>query len=205
MPGSAPRRRLSREDRHRQLIDVAWQLVRHQGLDALTLGRLAAQAEVAKPVVYDHFATRNGLICALYLDFEERQGQRIDAAIAASEDSLAGRSGALAAAYVDCVLAQGRELPGIVGALAGAPELELVQRECAKAFHAKCRKLLAPFAPGRRLSPLRVRAILGAAEALSYAADAVEIGPDQAKSELQDVIVLLVTCPRSSSRAPGAC
>lgn len=39
----APRRRLSREDRLRQLLDVAWQLVRDEGTDALTLGRLAEQ------------------------------------------------------------------------------------------------------------------------------------------------------------------
>jgi hypothetical protein len=33
-----PRRRLSREDRQRQLLDVAWQLIRAEGTDALTLG-----------------------------------------------------------------------------------------------------------------------------------------------------------------------
>ncbi|MBN2992365.1 helix-turn-helix transcriptional regulator, partial [Pseudomonas cedrina subsp. fulgida] len=54
----APRRRLSREDRSRQLLDVAWQLVRDEGTEALTLGRLAELAGVTKPVVYDHFVTR---------------------------------------------------------------------------------------------------------------------------------------------------
>ena len=46
----APRRRLSREDRLRQLLEVAWQLVREEGTEALTLGRLAElQALVADP------------------------------------------------------------------------------------------------------------------------------------------------------------
>ena len=61
-----PRRRMSREERQRQLLDVAWRLVREEGTEALTLGRLAEQAGVTKPVVYDHFSTRPGLLAALY-------------------------------------------------------------------------------------------------------------------------------------------
>ncbi len=34
------RKRLSRDDRRRQLLDMAWQLVREEGTDALSLGRL---------------------------------------------------------------------------------------------------------------------------------------------------------------------
>jgi AcrR family transcriptional regulator len=55
----------SREQR-RQLLDVAWQLVREEGTEGLSLGRLAEQAGVTKPVVYDHFETRTGLLVALY-------------------------------------------------------------------------------------------------------------------------------------------
>ena len=54
----SPRRRLSRDERQRQLLEVAWRLVREEGTEALTLGRLAEQAGVTKPVVYDHFGTR---------------------------------------------------------------------------------------------------------------------------------------------------
>ena len=71
----APRRRLAREDRLRQLLDVAWQLVSDEGTEALTLGRLAELAGVTKPVVYDHFVTRAGLLAALYEDFDRRQNQ----------------------------------------------------------------------------------------------------------------------------------
>ena len=42
---------MSREDRRRQLLSVAWQLVRNEGTDALTLGYLAERAGVTKPVV----------------------------------------------------------------------------------------------------------------------------------------------------------
>ncbi|MCO3771117.1 helix-turn-helix transcriptional regulator, partial [Pseudomonas aeruginosa] len=62
----SPRRRLSRDERQRQLLEVAWRLVREEGTEALTLGRLAEQAGVTKPVVYDHFGTRARLLAALY-------------------------------------------------------------------------------------------------------------------------------------------
>ena len=34
----APRRRMTRDDRLRQLLEEAWRLVREEGTDALTLG-----------------------------------------------------------------------------------------------------------------------------------------------------------------------
>ncbi len=71
------RKRLSRDDRRRQLLDMAWQLVREEGTDALSLGRLAEQAGVTKPVVYDHFETRNGLLMALYQEYDARQSQML--------------------------------------------------------------------------------------------------------------------------------
>ena len=200
MTDASSRRRLTREARYRQLIAAGWELVRNEGMDALTLGRLATHARVAKPVVYDHFKTRNGLIAALYLDFDKRQEAIIDAAIAASADTLDARAKVIASTYVDCVLAQAREIPGIVGALAGAPELEQVRRECADAFREKCRRVLSPFAARRRLSALRIRSVLGAAEALSYAAASGDISAAQAKSELRDTIVLLVTAPAMPRR-----
>ncbi|NQD94392.1 helix-turn-helix transcriptional regulator, partial [Pseudomonas sp. CrR25] len=68
-----PRRRLPRDERQRQLLDVAWRLIREEGTEALTLGRLAEQAGVTKPVVYDHFGTRAGLLAVLYQEFDARQ------------------------------------------------------------------------------------------------------------------------------------
>ncbi|MDQ3202508.1 MAG: TetR/AcrR family transcriptional regulator, partial [Pseudomonadota bacterium] len=107
--GPTPRRRLTREARGRQLLDVAWQLVREEGTDALTLGRLAEQAGITKPVVYDHFTTRSGLLAALYQDFDARQTLLMDEALAQCEPTLAHTARLIAACYVDCVLLQGNE------------------------------------------------------------------------------------------------
>lgn len=180
----APRRRLSRDDRLRQLLDVAWQLVREEGTDALTLGHLAELAGVTKPVVYDHFGDRAGLLAALYEDFDARQNQVFAAAIEASEPTLDNRAWVIASCYVDCVLLQGREIPGVISALAGSPELESIKREYDVIFLGKCRDALAPFAVDGVITQAGLRGMLGAAEALSHAAASGEISALEAQEEL---------------------
>ena len=171
---------------------VAWRMVREEGTEALTLGRLSEQAGVTKPVVYDHFGTRAGLLAALYREFDARQTVLMDAALEQNDVTLTGRATVIADSYVDCVLAQGREIPGVIAALASSPELEKVKRECEAAFMEKCRSALAPFAQSGALLPASLRAMLGAAEALSYAAVTGEITPAEAKAELFEVIVAMV-------------
>ncbi|MFL6536348.1 MAG: TetR/AcrR family transcriptional regulator [Pseudomonas sp.] len=188
----APRRRLARADRQRQLLDVAWRLVREEGSEALTLARLAEQAGVTKPIVYDHFVTRSGLLAALYQDFDARQTALMDAALEASEPILESRSQVIADAFVECVLLQGREIPGVSAALSSSPELELIKREYERIFLDKCRSVLEPFAGNGRLSQASLRAMLGAAEALSDAAANGDISADEAKQELFVTIVAMV-------------
>lgn len=197
-----PRRRLTKEDRQRQLLDVAWQLVRAEGTEALTLGRLAEQAGVTKPIVYDHFGTRAGLLAALYQDFDTRQTAIMDAAIQASEPTLVSRAMVIASSYVDCVLLQGREIPGVIAALASSPELEKIKREYEAIFLEKCRAALAPFARSGAIASPGLRAMLGAAEALSHAAATGEITPAEAKSEFFETIVAMVDRNRAGSREP---
>lgn len=198
-----PRRRLPREERHRQLLDVAWQLVRDEGTEALTLGRLAEHAGVTKPVVYDHFRTRPGLLAALYREYDKQQDALMESALQASEPTLAGRAAVIASSYVDCVLLQGREIPGVIAALASSPELEKIKHEYEAAFMEKCRLVLAPFAGDRAIASAGLRAMLGAAEALSYAAATGEITAAQAKDELFESIVAMVARSARSATRPA--
>lgn len=186
------RNRLTRQERYRQLIEVAWQIAGEEGTEALTLGRLSERAGVTKPVVYDHFITRSGLLAALYREFDNRQTEAMDKALDASTPTLAGRAEVIAASYVDCVLLQGREIPGIIAALAGSPELEKIKREYETVFIEKCRALLIPFAKTGSIASAGLWAMLGAAEALSYAATTGDISPQQAKDELFETIKAMV-------------
>lgn len=186
------RRRLSREDRHRQLLDIAWQLIREEGTQALTLGRLAEQAGVTKPVVYDHFVTRAGLLAALFRDFDSRQTALMDAALLSSQATLTDKASVIASSYIGCVLQQGSEISGVVAALSSSPELESLKREYEVAFLEKCHSTLAPFTASGTISAASLRAMLGAAEALSYAAASEELSARQAEDELFETIVAMV-------------
>lgn len=185
---AATKKRLPKDERGRQLLDVAWSIVRSEGTDALTLGYLAERAGVTKPVVYDHFGTRTGLLGILYGEYDSRQHALMDEALRASGKSLAAVAKVIAATYVNCVMEMGHEMPGVSAALAGSPELDALKKEHEAVFLAKCRDALQPFAK-QPLAQAAMRAMLGAAEAVSFAAAAGEFDPADAQSEIYDAIM----------------
>ena len=182
------RTRMSRENRLTQLMATAWGIIRAEGSDALTLGHLAERAGVTKPVVYDHFGTRAGLLAALFRDFDTRQDALMDAALDASPATLNDRAQAMATAYVDCVLAQGREIPGVVAALEGSPELEQIMRAFRAMCLEKCRALFVIFAPSGEIRDPALWSMMGAAQLLSYAATIGEVTREEAIAELARAI-----------------
>nr|WP_216668347.1 TetR/AcrR family transcriptional regulator [Cronobacter sakazakii] len=186
------RQRLSRDARHTQLIEMAWQIIREEGTEALTLGRLAERAGVTKPVVYDHFTSRSGLLAALYHEYEVRQNRKMDEAIARAQPELLPLAAVIADAYIECVLLQGREMPNVMAALTGTPELEKLRQDYAVEFINKCRTLFAPLHSDNALRDAALWAMFGAAEGLSWAVTMGAIDAAQAKAELRDAIVGMV-------------
>ncbi|HAL22951.1 MAG TPA: TetR family transcriptional regulator [Stenotrophomonas sp.] len=184
---------MSREQRGRQLLDVAWALVGSEGTDALSLGRLAEAAGVTKPVAYDHFITRNGLLAALYADYDRRQTAVFEARIGAAPARLAERAQAIASGYIDCVLSQGSDIQAILAALAGSPELRDVRHRYQQDFVDQCAQWLDPFVVDGKVPVAGRWAILGAAEALSEAVAGAALPQADAESELQRLIVDIVT------------
>ncbi|WP_293794154.1 TetR/AcrR family transcriptional regulator [uncultured Pantoea sp.] len=182
------RQRMSHQARRQQLISVAWNLVREQGSDALTLGRVAEEAGVSKPVVYDHFGTRHGLLAALYEDFDLRQNAIIEAAMNAAGAGLVERANVVASSYVDCVLTQGREIPDVLSALDSSPELAEVKRKYQLDFIEKFRGWFAE----ATLPQASMWGMLGAADAISNAVVGGDISQQQGLAELQALILALV-------------
>lgn len=181
-------RRLSREQRRRQLLEVAWKIVRNQGREALTLAHVANEAGVSKPIAYDHFGSRTGLLAELYREYDERQNKRMDAAITSASDNLDSLATVIADSYVECVVAQGREIPGVSAALSGSAELEAIRTEYEAAFMEKFRSAFAGLIPRGEIALPALRSVLGAAEALSFAASRGEITEADAKLELAETI-----------------
>lgn len=63
---------MTRAERREQLIDVARGLFAERGLEGTSVEEIAAQAQVSKPVVYEHFGGKEGLY-AVVVDREVRQ------------------------------------------------------------------------------------------------------------------------------------
>src|SRR5262244_4158520 len=49
------------KERREQLLDIGRRLFAERGLDGTSIEEIAAQADVSKPVVYEHFGGKEGL------------------------------------------------------------------------------------------------------------------------------------------------
>ena len=78
---TTPSKRLSKEMRREQMLETARRIVREEGTDLLTLGYLAERAGVSKPIAYEHFETRSGLLIALYKQFDDQQAMALHDAL----------------------------------------------------------------------------------------------------------------------------
>lgn len=163
-----PRIRLPREQRRTKLLEAAAAIVRAEGTDALTLARVAERAGVTKPIAYEHFETRAGLLVALYRHFDARQVEATRSALAARARSLEDAVAILAAAYVDCTLEAGKEFGAIAAALSATEAMDAFRHAMREEYVELHREALAPFADvsGRRGRTVLL-GLIGAADVLS--------------------------------------
>jgi AcrR family transcriptional regulator len=71
-PPTQPPARLPREQRRAQLLDITKAIVGEDGLHAVSIDRVAREAGVSRPIVYEHFGELGGLLKALLA----REGER---------------------------------------------------------------------------------------------------------------------------------
>jgi len=121
--------RLSKADRRLQLLDTARLIVREEGADRLTLAHLAVRAGVSKPVTYEHFETRTGLLIELYRWIDTERISAFRVAMARGSLSAEETIAALAETYLACGTDQGDEFHAVGAALAGSEEKASVYQE----------------------------------------------------------------------------
>lgn len=194
-----PRRRLGREARRQQLLETAWQLMQREGSDALTLARVGEAAGVSKPVVYDHFTTRHGLLAALYDDFDRRQTDLMEAAMMAEPATLQAQAQTLASCYVACVITEGREIPDLLAALSASPELAAIKRHYQCDFIDRCQRWFAPFTGGQAIPEAAMWGLLGAADAISSAVVRGDIRQAEGQQALAAIVLALVARSQQSA------
>ena len=161
-------KKLPKAERRDQLLETALAVVREQGTDALTLGYLAERAGVSKPIAYEHFKTRSGLLIALYEQIDNRQVAALLLALEQAPRRLADVAQVVSSAYMNCFTAAGLEWHAISAALKGDEEMEAFQRELIDSYVALYRDALAPYArlPDEQLR-LYCAGIIGAGDAIA--------------------------------------
>lgn len=163
-------RRLTKDERRRQLLDTALLIVREEGADRLTLGHLAVRAGVSKPVAYDHFETRSALLIELYRWIDMERVNAFRAAMATAERSLGETVDCLAVAYIHCAADKTDEFHAVGAALAGSEEKAKVFQELLENSVRMFVSVLTPHStvPASELER-RCIGLVGAGEALSAA------------------------------------
>lgn len=161
-------RKLPKAERRAQLLETALAIVREEGADALTLGRLAERAGVSKPVAYEHFITRAGLMIALCHQIDAAQMVALKSAIAAAPQRLDTIAEIMAGAYMDCHVAIGPEWHAITAALKGDEEMDRAGQAMLDGYATLYAATLGPFtALDSAELHLRCTGLIGAGEAIS--------------------------------------
>jgi AcrR family transcriptional regulator len=169
------RRRLPREQRARQLVAVADVVFAEHGVASSSMEGIAKHAGVTKPVLYDHFGSKDGLLAAVVL----RAGEELAAATLEAVEAATGPQDALASGlrayfrFIDRRRAPWLSLlteAGVPGSAAAA-SLETVRDRQAELIA----QLLGVDVPGCDLPRARLYAqvVVGACERL-----ATRAGPD---------------------------
>jgi AcrR family transcriptional regulator len=89
---TANRRRLPREQRAHQLVGVADAVFSERGVASSSMEEIADRAGVTKPVLYDHFGSKDGLLAAVVL----HAGEELATTTLEAVDSSSGPEDALA-------------------------------------------------------------------------------------------------------------
>ncbi|WP_406225045.1 TetR/AcrR family transcriptional regulator [Streptomyces anulatus] len=159
--------RLSKPARREQLLDTAVAIVRAQGADGLTLVTLAERAGVSRPIAYDHFGTRPGLLLALHRRLDERHRDAITRALRDAAPGSGEVARVISAAYFACATDM-PELNAVSAALKGNPEMEAIQHGLTDSYAELMATALLPYSGlAPRALRLRCVGVLGAAEAIA--------------------------------------
>lgn len=184
--------RMPKEMRRSLMLETAVEIVRNEGTEALTLAYLAERCGVTKPIAYQHFGTRAGLLVALYHQLGALQAEAAATALNKSSHGqmdIAELSRMLSTAFVDCILENGTHFTAISAALVASAETSDFRNTIRGEYIELYRKALAPLATAPpHLLTIRLTAFLGAAELLMETVSRGLATRDEAIETLSDML-----------------
>lgn len=138
-------KRLTKEQRRQQLLQVARSIIRTEGVEALTLGYLAQQAGITKPIAYRHFIDKEGLLIAIYEEFSDKQKQDLSTSLKQNTADLDSTIHVFCHACLQFHIATGPEVGLVVAALSGTDILQSFLSACQQEFIDIFKKSIHPF------------------------------------------------------------
>src|SRR3954447_25658883 len=72
---------MSRAEREAQLLDVAEQTFAERGYRGVSMDEIAERAAISKPVLYDHFGSKDGLLAAVVIRIRTQMREAIASAL----------------------------------------------------------------------------------------------------------------------------
>jgi AcrR family transcriptional regulator len=180
---------MSKDARREHLLAAALSMVREGEAHLLTLAAVAAKGGVSKPVAYEHFGTREGLLIALYESLDIKHTQAVHLALPACQGSLQLTAEALAAAFIDCAIKSGPEGTAIETALAASGQGGEVRHAQQSKYVDLYSQALAPFMTVPQTdAPTLMVGLVGASDALGREASLQRISRDNAIAALSAII-----------------
>ncbi|KGH27919.1 hypothetical protein P353_16795 [Comamonas testosteroni] len=186
---------MTKDERREQLLQVADEIVQAQGTDALTLITLAEHAGVSKPITYEHFSTREGLLSQLYRRYDDKVIAATRAAIDDKVKSLPEAARIAVEAYIECAVTVGPTYEAIVAALHAYPGQEALCNRIRDSFVEAYMAILEPLSNvSSTNSRLRFIALFGAVDAVARAVMLKEVNQEVAVKLLTEMIVGTLDC-----------
>ena len=196
------RRRLSRVDRGQQLLDVAERVFAERGFQSASMEEIAERAGVTKPVLYDHFKSKDGLLGAVILRAGADLRGSLEAAVAeaTSPDDALARGLRTYFSFIEShatswvmLLTEG------AATAAGITALETLRREQVNFIAG----LIAAEMPvsDREASVVYAQAVIGACERLAFCRQGdPSLDPATVTARLMDLLWLGLNALRSGWR-----
>lgn len=182
-------KRLTKPARRRQLLDVARHMLEETGAEALTLGGLAQRAGVSKPVAYEHFGSRSGLLIAMLEDTSKYYESDAEAKLAEAPATIEAVSEIVATAYVHCAIEAGPAMTILAAAVQADSQANAVGRAFQSDHAASFRRAFEDLIDGPQSSrtPL-FKGLVAAANAICDERTRNQITTSQAIATLQHLL-----------------
>lgn len=183
------RRRMARAERSEQLLVTAEAVFAERGIGAASMDEIAERAGVTKPILYDHFGSKEGLLAAVI----ERGGGELREAIAAAVGAAPNARGALRRgleAYFVFISAHRASWTALLAetsmaGLAGSA-LERVREEQADFIAALIRLEIADIEEAR--ANTYAEAVIGACERLATSSRTGSLPPEVLAENVTDLV-----------------